>query len=160
MPLKFLSDFTTAAVPVLGVAECQVLTTIKRSARCGASAVPIIPALSALPAAPWALWRRRNTCAGYISKYSISFMILENSIYTYDINTRLVLTSFQGYKYRILKPQERSNIWIHPAHVFWRRHSAHGAAVRAVNAGVMGTGEAPQRAGRLMVVRTRHSAKR
>ena len=89
-------------------------------------------------------------------------MILENSIYTYDINTRLVLTSFQGYKYRILKPQERSNIWmyIHPAHVFQRRHSAHGAAGRALNAGVMGTGEAPQRAGRLMVVRTRHSAKR
>ena len=45
------------------------------------------------------------------SKYSISLVILENSIYTYDINTRLVLTSFQGYKYRILKPQERSNIF-------------------------------------------------
>ena len=44
-------------------------------------------------------------------------MILENSIYTYDINTRLVLTSFQGYKYRILKPQERSNIWIYIQHM-------------------------------------------
>ena len=69
-------------------------------------------------------------------------MILEYGIHTSEIMLTQTSVDFLGMN-PVFKNHKRDRIFgcIHPAHVFRRRHSAHGAAGRALNAGIMGTAE-------------------